>query len=118
MAQLMFGAWVKLIRPISASESGAPQRALWAGVLSQAFPHADQTDAGRLAIGAQLETMRQLRNRVAHHDNLLGVDVRHRQNGVLSLLSKVDPVLPNLAVARSPLRRLIRDDPRRTWSLS
>lgn len=118
VAQLMFGAWVKLVRPISKSESSAPQQKLWVDALCGAFPHADQSDAGRQAIGAQLETMRQLRNRVAHHDNLLEVDIRHRQNGVLSLLSKVDPVLPALAAARSPLRRLTREDPRRSWSTS
>jgi hypothetical protein len=116
VAQLMFGAWVKLIRPISKTESSAPQKQLWTEVLRRAFPDSDQSDAGRRAIGTQLETMRQLRNRVAHHDNLLEVDIRHRQNGALSLLSKVDPALPALAVARSPLRRLVREDPRRSWS--
>lgn len=118
VSQLMFGAWVKTIRPISQSESNDRQKQLWTEAMGGAFPHADQSDAGRQAIGAQLETMRQLRNRVAHHDNLLAVDIRHRQNGILSLLSKVDPALPALAAARSPLRRLTREDPRRLPSPS
>lgn len=116
VSQLMFGAWVRLVRPISGSESNTRQQLLWSAALSQAFPSADQSDDGRREIGAQLETLRRLRNRVAHHDNLLQVDVRHRQNGILSLLSKVDPALPPLAAARSPLRRLAREDPRRSWA--
>ncbi|MFJ1511848.1 hypothetical protein [Cellulosimicrobium funkei] len=84
-------------------------------MLHRAFPHADPSQAGRKAIGNQLETLRRLRNRVAHHDNLLDVEVRHRLNGILSLLSKIDPTFPSLAAARSPLRRIIREDPRRTW---
>ncbi len=117
VAQLMFGAWVKLIRPISRSESSAPQQRLWADVLRHAFPHAERSQQGRTALGSQLESMRRLRNRVAHHDNLLEVDVRHRLNGILSLLSKVDPAFPALAATRSPLRRLVREDPRRAWAV-
>lgn len=54
-------------------------------------------------------------DRVAHHDNLLQVDVRHRFNGMLSLLAKLDPTFPALAAARSSLRQLTKDDPRRDW---
>lgn len=116
IAQLMFGAWVKLIRPISSTESSETQKQLWADALGAAFPRAEQTERGRVAVGDQLETMRRLRNRVAHHDNLLAVNVPHRLNGILSLLSKVDGSFPRLAAARSPLRRLNREDPRRNWS--
>lgn len=62
-----------------------------------------------------VEMLRRLRNRVAHHDNLLQVDVRHRFNGMLSLLAKLDPTFPALAAARSSLRQLTKDDPRRDW---
>jgi hypothetical protein len=115
VAQLMFGAWVKVVRPISAAESPKRQTQLWAAVLHEAFPRALASDSGRVTIGNQLETLRRLRNRVAHHDNLLEVEVRHRLNGILSLLSKIDSTFPSLAAARSPLRRIIREDPRRTW---
>lgn len=62
-----------------------------------------------------VEMLRRLRNRVAHHDNLLQVDVRHRFNGMLSLLAKLDPTFPALAAARSSLRQLTKDDPLRDW---
>lgn len=116
VAQLMFGAWVKLVRPISRSESSARQKRLWTDVLSSAFPNAPSTEQGRQEIGRQLETVRRLRNRVAHHDNLLEVNVTHRVNGALSLLAKIDPAFPPLASARNSLRRLAREDPRLKWA--
>jgi hypothetical protein len=115
VAQLMFGAWVRLVRPISAGGPSDRQRRLWTEVVGRAFRGADPADAGREVVGNQLETLRRLRNRVAHHDNLLGVDVRHRLDGMLALLSTIDPGLPAFAARRSPLRRLVREDPRRSW---
>ncbi|WP_166645315.1 MULTISPECIES: Abi family protein [Microbacteriaceae] len=115
VAQLMFGSWVKVIRPVSRTESPARQQRLWAAGVSLAFPHASSDDMSRIAIGDQLDTLRRLRNRVAHHDNLLEVALKHRLNGMLSLLAKLDPAYPQLAAARSTLRQLIKDDPRRAW---
>lgn len=115
IAQLMFGAWVKLIRPMSRTESQDSRQKLWSESLRHAFPNAEATDESRIAIGAQLETLRRLRNRIAHHDNLLGVEVNRRFRGMLSLLAKIDRSYPDLAAARSRLRRLHREDPRRAW---
>lgn len=105
----------KIIRPFTPFESDARQRHLWVNAISKAFPYADSSDAGRIAIGEQLETLRKLRNRVAHHDSLLAVNVRHRLNDILSLVAKIDPALPPLVTARTPLRRLAREDPRLQW---
>lgn len=115
VAQLMFGSWVKLVRPVSRTESPTRQQVLWRDAIREAFPGAPQDDSGRRVIGHQLEMLRRLRNRIAHHDNLLGVETRHRLNGMLSLLAKLDPTYPSLAASRSNLRQLIRDDPRRWW---
>jgi hypothetical protein len=102
VAQLMFGAWVKLIHDTG---GGHRQRDLWRDALHEAFPFTGSSDDDRLRLGAQLESMRRLRNRVAHHDNLLGVNVRARMNESLSLLAKINPDFPTLAAAQSPLRR-------------
>ncbi|MDR6972975.1 hypothetical protein [Leifsonia shinshuensis] len=115
VAQLMFGTWVKIVRPLSPTESPSRQQFLWAAAVSHAFPHAPSGDDSRVAIGDQLDRLRRLRNRVAHHDNLLDVALKHRLNGMLSLLASLHPDYPPLAVARSTLRQLIGDDPRRTW---
>lgn len=66
-------------------------------------------------LGNSFSNIQALRNRVAHHDNLLDVALGNRLNWTLSLLSKINPDYPSLAMARSQLRRLIREDPRRTW---
>lgn len=116
VAQLMFGSWVKLVRPVSTAESPARQRLLWDATVHRAFPNAARDEDSRVAVGDQLEMLRRLRNRIAHHDNLLGVDVRHRLNGMLALLAKVDDRYPPLAAARSTLRQLVREDPRRRVS--
>lgn len=115
VAQLMFGSWVKLIRPVSKTESPARQQRLWAAAVTHAFPNAPDDEASRIEIGDQLETLRRLRNRVAHHDNLLEVQARHRINGMLSLLAKLHTDYPRLAIARSSMRKLIKEDPRRGW---
>jgi len=115
LAQLMFGSWVAVIRPISNTESPHRQQQLWTAGIAQAFPHAVSGDAGRIDIGKKLEVLRRLRNRIAHHDNLLRVDVQHRFNGMLSLLARMDPDYPALATGRSTIRRLLREDPRRAW---
>jgi hypothetical protein len=39
--------------------------------------------------------LRRLRNRVAHHDSLLAVDVHSRFNGMLRLLSHIDSRFPS-----------------------
>lgn len=115
VAQLMFGAWVKLVRPPSQSEPSTRQQTLWRDCTHRAFPNVTAADADRIGVGDQLETLRRLRNRVAHHDNLLQVRLPDRLNSMLSLLAKLDSNYPALAMARSTLRQLIRADPRRTW---
>lgn len=112
ISQLTFGDWVKLIHD---TDGTARQARLWIDAVHGAFPHVPATESERIRVGSQLETMRRLRNRVAHHDNLLNVNVRARLNESLSLLAKIDPDFPTIAAGRSTLRRLAREDPRLAW---
>ncbi|MFB2586822.1 Abi family protein [Herbiconiux liukaitaii] len=116
VAQLMFGSWVKLLRPMSNAESSVRQQSLWREGLHLAFPGSDSGESGRIAVGSQLDTLRYLRNRVAHHDNLLTVAVSNRLEAILSVLSKIDASYPAIVMARSALRRLAREDPRKAWT--
>lgn len=113
VAQLMLGAWVNLVSPISGTP--ARQQQLWRETLWAAFPGVDRSDAGRRKVGSQLARIRNLRNRVAHHDNLLGVEVDHRLNDMLAVLRTIDDRFPELAMARSQVRMVLREDPRRSW---
>ena len=75
----------------------------------------DRRRQRQASLGRQLDTLRKLRNRVAHHDNLLEVNVVHRLNGMLSVLGQINPDLATLASAKNTLRRLAKEDPRTLW---
>lgn len=101
------------------------RQTLWQECLKDAFPDLDKpvdkricnTPDGLIKIGNSLEHLRRLRNKVAHHDNLLQVDVRRQIHAINSVLGKIDPELPGFAMAKSQLRRLRNEDPRRRLNL-
>lgn len=112
IAQLTFGTWVRIVAPVFGSHD--VQERLWEEGVKNAFPGLREPD--RVKLGQQLERVRRLRNRVAHHDNLLGVEVDHRLNDMLAILRAIDPSLPALAMARSRVRAVLHADPRRSWT--
>ena len=113
VAQLTFGSWSRLLRFPGRGTFTPRQRELWNQSLKCAFPYASQDDSGLLAVGGRMESLRALRNRVAHHENLLQVNTIARLNSSLTLLAWIDPGLPDLVMARNTLRRLNHEDPRR-----
>lgn len=113
IAQLTFGAWSRLLRFPGKSKFVSDQRVLWDKSLRYAFPHTSQDDSGLLRVGEQMERLRILRNRVAHHENLLQVNTTTRLDSSLALLASIDQDYPDLVMARNSLRRLTREDPRR-----
>ena len=114
VSHFMFGTWVYLIKPRVWDQPQQCQQ-LWHECLSDAFPHADPSDSGRERLGDQLDRVRKLRNRVAHHENLLSVDIRRRLRDMLGILALIDPKLPDLAMQSNRVRSLVRADPRRSW---
>ncbi len=113
VAQMSFGTWSTLIA--GQVQNNARQRQFWLDATHNAFPHLADTEQSRRWVGHQLEELRDLRNRVAHHDNILRVNIGKRLSLMLSLLAKINPDYPSLAMTRSQLRRLVREDPRRSW---
>lgn len=79
----MFGSWVKVLRPISNTESSANQEELWQEHLHTSFPGVISADADRIRIGNQLYALRNLRNQVSHYDNPWTVNVRNRLKSML-----------------------------------
>ena len=114
VSHFMFGTWVYLIKPRVWNQPQQCQQ-LWQECLSCAFPYADPSDSGRERLGDQLDRVRKLRNRVAHHENLLSVDIRRRLRDMLGILALIDPKLPDLAMQSNRVRTLVRADPRRSW---
>ncbi len=114
VSQLMFGSWQKLLVPLSANESDSRQKLLWKNCLRDAFPQANPSDASRVHLGERLDSVRRLRNRVSHHDNLLLVNPKHRISEMLGFVHKIDKDFPRLIMAGSRVRPVTRQDPRRT----
>lgn len=114
VSHFMFGTWVYLVKPRVWNQPQQCQQ-LWLECLSHAFPYADPSDSGRERLGDQLDRVRKLRNRVAHHENLLSVDIRRRLRDMLGILALIDPKLPDLAMQSNRVRTLVRADPRRSW---
>jgi hypothetical protein len=116
VAQLMFGAWTRLVMPPSGPNNGnARQKQLWREALHRSFPGAEPTERGRRYVGEQLEAIRKLRNRIAHHENLLSLPIVSRLNGSLTLLGMINRDFPDLVMGRNPLRQLAAEDPRLHW---
>lgn len=117
VAQLMFGAWARLVMPPSGPDrENERQKQLWQEALHKAFPAAEPNERGRRYVGRQLEAIRKLRNRIAHHENLLSLPIIPRLNGSLALLSMINSEFPDLVMGRNPLRQLASEDPRLRWS--
>lgn len=119
ISQLTFGAWARLITSPQGPDRSRTNRGqvqLWDQVLSRAFPGAESAERGRIWVGRQLEGIRRLRNRIAHHENLLSVDTVARLNGSLALLASVDPDFPALVMSSNSLRQLAEADPRQRWA--
>ncbi|WP_336624978.1 MULTISPECIES: hypothetical protein [unclassified Microbacterium] len=114
VAQIMLGTWVKVLIPLSQTEPHTRQQNLWAQGISGAFANGnDGSDAARVGIGTRLDSIRRLRNRVAHHDNILDVKVAHRLNEILGVVHKIDPNYPALVMHNSRVRVINRADPRK-----
>jgi len=115
VAQLMFGTWVKVVIPMSSTESDARHQTLWSGGVSTAFPGVSSSDSGRVSLGRRLDSLRRLRNRVAHHDSILEVNVAARLNDLLSIAHKIDSGYPRLIMGGSQVRSINKEDPRKKW---
>lgn len=114
ISKLMFGFWSSLVtnettdfRHISFNGLDTAKREekrrdrrrrnrrrtkLWKDCLQHAFPHRDITkplEAQRGEISRQIEQVRTIRNRTAHHDNILGLAYTSCANDIDSLLKSI-----------------------------
>ncbi|WP_405140414.1 hypothetical protein [Nocardia sp. NBC_01388] len=91
LAQLSFGVWRKLLPPTAPGKVGLQR--LWGGALHAAFPHAPTTGsvAPEVLVHDRIERLHGLRNRVAHMEPLLAVNVPARISDVFSLLGYISP---------------------------
>lgn len=116
-SQLMFGTWTRLIGGTGAGPEELRQQ-IWEEAVYKAFPYARKepleikNEDTRREIGRKLEEIRRVRNRVSHHENLLGVNGRTKLDQIYTLLGYIDPNLSKLAGVPG-FREFLRSDPRR-----
>lgn len=117
LAQLTFGNWTSLLgcRKNMAPSAVQNSQVLWNDALRFAFPGAFQNDNGRIYVGQRLERLRELRNRVSHHENLLEVKGKNRLMDMIAVLTALGPGHPNWALYGSRVRQVTNADPRLKW---
>lgn len=109
VAQLSFGVWVKLI-PKSSKNTVSNQSRMWDEALAEAFPALGER--GPEFIYRRLARLRDLRNRIAHHENLLAVNLDARLSDILAILASIDQSLADHVAGIARVRETAALDPR------
>ena len=117
IAQLMFGAWAGLIVDVFGRSDEHRQQQLWDSDIHRAFTGLTNADSDRVALGKKLARIHETRNRVAHHENLLYLDVNLLIDSVMSVLNSIDSRLSENWSNPTSLRQLAHKDPRRELPL-
>lgn len=82
IAGLSFGFWSGLLLH-------AEYEDLWRKALHRAFPY---SGGRRKTVGTQLEAIRKFRNRIAHHDSMLRLDIPFEMDRLFTVAGFIDPV--------------------------
>lgn len=82
VAELNFGFWVKLF-------ANTYEKALWIPYLRHRFP----AKISRKALHERLSLMKDIRNRIAHHETLIRRDPKHDYEIMLETLGWISPTL-------------------------
>lgn len=77
------------------------QDRVWTGGFAAAFPHAPR-NVDRTVVHTRAEAVRRLRNRIAHHEPLLGFDLAGTYQRALSVVRWISPVKARWTAERWP----------------
>lgn len=102
VAALPLGFWRAMFR--------SQYEPLWRAALHTAFPHRARGQERR-ELGNRLEAARKFRNRVAHHDSLLSVDVEARLRELDTVARAIDPNAAEWIDRQSEVPRLLGERP-------
>ncbi len=111
LAQITFGHWHRIV-PWDADEIADPttngyRRRIWDEALVDVFPPGTDPDEIRWT----LYRLAYFRNRVAHHENVLGSSLIDRRADVLKLLRLIDPVVYDWATGQDRVPHLLKRKP-------
>lgn len=82
---------------------------LWTRVIQPAFTAG--TSPGELS--HRLNRLKLFRNRIAHHEPILDVDIAGHRDELLKLIQEVDPVVSEWYLGNDPIPKILDKDPRR-----
>ncbi|MDK8790889.1 MAG: hypothetical protein DI609_00285 [Corynebacterium urealyticum] len=128
VAQLTLGNWAALLGAFPRHQMSPKKQeaaaSLWSNAHTVAFPRlrlAPQQDGHSIpqdgiSLGDNYRRVTDLRNRVAHHENLLDVRVNRRLNDMITVLAAIDENIPGWFLRGSKVRRIYQQDPRGSWS--
>lgn len=121
VAQLTLGSWSTLLGESPACSTNVKKTAaknLWSDAFGSSFsvsPAASSTasENQRREIGSKLQRITELRNRVAHHENLLEVRAKSRLNDMIAVITALDPRAVHWFINGNKVRSVAGADPRR-----
>lgn len=124
VTQLSLGAWATMLGETpacSTPEKENTAKALWTNALAPTFSveaavSAAESEGMRRRVGTQLQRVTELRNRVAHQENLLQVRARSRFNDMIAIVTSIDPEAAHWFINSGNLRAVVSSDPRKEWA--
>lgn len=116
LSQLSFGTWPYILPNPKQPRASKPKFSLWDEAIVHAFPKAAPGDAGVQQVCVPLKRLHNLRNRVAHGELLLDVNIPARFGDVLRVLSFIDQDLADWCVDVSRVRAVAKHRPKTPWS--
>lgn len=112
LSQLSFGTWPNILPNPQRPQTSKSKAKLWQEAIVHAFPKADPGDAGIQQVCVPLKRLHNLRNRVAHGEPLLDVNIPARFGDVLRVLSFIDQDLADWCVDVSRVRAVAKQRPK------
>ncbi|MFC7327598.1 hypothetical protein [Marinactinospora rubrisoli] len=100
VAGLTFGFWSGFLRD--------PYQELWRPCLRRAFPNAP---GRREEVFAVLDGVRQFRNRIAHHDSMLGIDIPSESRRIFTAARYIDHDVADWLERRSRVLEVYAERP-------
>ena len=105
VAHITFGTWAKVL---GTDKRGPWVERMWTEALHGAFPGKAQSP---LVVAYWVARLHRLRNRVAHLEPLLGVDVMGYHRTAARLLTSIDPDIGSWYAGTSELARVLERRP-------
>ena len=108
IARLGFGFWVSLCkRPYEQGRTSGP--ALWPGILKSAFPFLEKPKRTRSQIFHRMDELRELRNRVSHHEPIWDHDMLEAHSKILETIGWINLSFSRAIATVSPVETVVKE---------